>query len=167
MSGHGDSGSAAQHVRATFASPEQMQDAISKLNLSGFDRADLSLPPDGSAAASVAPQAASTEEDARQLRTLGASTAASVAAIAAAGITVATGGAAIPVIAAAALAGGAAGGTVFAAQGAANNATQEGREQQADAGTLMLTVRATTAAKQADAETILRAAGATHIETTA
>lgn len=142
-----------------------MQDAIGKLNLSGFDRADLSLPTDDSAAAAVAPAPASTEEDARQLRTLGASTAASVGAIAAAGITVATGGAAIPVIAAAVLAGGAAGGAAFAAQGAVNTATQEGREQQAAAGTLILAIRAATPGKRADAEAILRAAGATHIET--
>ena len=31
-------------VRATFATPEAMQDAVSRLEMSGFDRADLSLP---------------------------------------------------------------------------------------------------------------------------
>ena len=167
MSGQGDSGNAGGQVRATFASSDQMQDAISKLNLSGFDRADLSVLSDESPAAAVAPESPSTEEDARQVRTLGASTAASVGAMAAAGITVATGGAAIPVIAAAVLAGGAAGGVAFAAQGAANQATQQGREQQAAAGNLVLSVRAATPGKQADAQTILRTAGGTHIQTIA
>jgi len=31
-------------VRATFSNPEAMQDAVTRLEMSGFDRADLSLP---------------------------------------------------------------------------------------------------------------------------
>jgi hypothetical protein len=85
--------------------------------------------------------------------------------MAAAGITVATGGAAAPAIAAAVVAGGAAGGSVFAVHGAADHAEQTDREGRAASGHLVLAVRAVTAAKRSAAEAILRASGATGIET--
>jgi len=89
-----------QQVRATFASPDQMQGAVSRLSVSGFDRADLTLPSPRLIQGAETPEAgakpASTEADARQARTLGASMGGAAAAIAAAGITVATGGAAAP-----------------------------------------------------------------------
>lgn len=155
-------------LRATFATSDQMQDAVSRLSVSGFDRADLSVPsqPSESEGASLATesQPASTEEDAQQMRTLGASTAATVAALAAAGVTVATGGAAAPVIAAAVAAGGAAGGGVLAAQSAVNHAEQSSRDVRAEHGALVLTVIAPTAAKQAEAEALLHASGARSVE---
>lgn len=160
-----------QEIRATFASSDQMQNAVSKLSVSGFDRADISLPSpglvDGTETPEAGTKAADTDTDAQQMRTLGASTAATVAAIAAAGITVATGGAAIPVIAAAVVAGGAAGGSVFAIHGAADKTEQNERDELAASGDLVLAVRTPTEAKRSEAEAILRAAGATHIETAA
>jgi hypothetical protein len=155
-------------VRATFASSDQMQDAISRLSLSGFDRADLSLPSPGLVHGTETPETgtkpASTEADARQARTLGASTAAAAAALAAAGITIATGGAAAPAVAAAVVAGGAAGGSVFAIHGTSDHMEQEDRDNRAASGNLVLAVRATTDTKRAEAEAILRTAGATNIE---
>ncbi len=160
-----------REIRATFASSDQMQDAVSKLSLSGFDRADLSLPSPGLVDGTETPEEgtkpASTPSDAQQMRTLGASTAATAAAIAAAGITVATGGAAIPVVAAAVVAGGAAGGSVFAMHGASEKMEQSDRDTLAADGELVLAVRVTTEARRAEAEGILRAAGATGIETAA
>jgi hypothetical protein len=157
-----------REVRATFASPDQMQDAVSRLSVSGFDRADLSLPSPGLVQGTETPEAgtkpASTESDARQARTLGASTAAAAAALAAAGVTIATGGAAAPAVAAAAVAGAAAGGSIFAVHGAADQTEQTDRENRAGHGELVLAVRVTTEAKQSEAEAILRAAGATNIE---
>src|ERR1700721_310101 len=139
-----------REVRATFVSASQMQDAVSRLSMSGFDRADLSLPSPGLAQGTQAPDAgtkpASTEADARQARTLGASTAGAAAALAAAGITIATGGAAAPVIAAAAIAGGAVGGSVFAVHGAADKHEQIDRDEKAASGNLVLVVRAATEA---------------------
>ncbi len=44
MNGSADSIAPLHEMRATFASAAQMQDAVSKLSRSGFDRADLSLP---------------------------------------------------------------------------------------------------------------------------
>ena len=76
---------AAWELQATFASPDQMQAAVSKLSMSGFDRADLSLPSPGLVEGTETPEAgtkpAATDADARQARTLGASTAAAAAAL--------------------------------------------------------------------------------------
>ncbi|MGE0226146.1 MAG: hypothetical protein AB7F35_13955 [Acetobacteraceae bacterium] len=156
-------------VSATFRSSDEMQHAISQLNLHGFDRADLSLPEPDPPPDRDTPEAGAmepdTEEDARQARVLHTSTAASMAALAAAGITVATGGAAAPAIAAAALAGGAAGGATYAASSAANSHEQEVREDRAAAGELILSARAPTPEKRNEAEAILRSAGGTNIQT--
>ena len=155
-------------MQATFANASQMQDAVSKLSMSGFDRADLSLPSpgliQGTETVEAGTKPASTEVDARQARTLGASTTGAAAALAAAGITIATGGAAAPVIAAAAIAGGAVGGSVFAVHGAADKHEQIDRDEKAASGNLVLAVRAATEAKRAEAEAILSDAGATEIE---
>jgi hypothetical protein len=164
-----DNAATPSEVRATFGSPEQMQDAVSKLSMSGFDRADLSLPSPGLIEGTETPESGTkavyTDEDARQGRTVGASTAASAAALAAAGITIATGGAAAPAVAAAVLAGGAAGGAVFAGHHTGDVAEQADREDRAKTGHLVLTVRAPTEAKRAEAEAILRSTGAASVET--
>jgi general stress protein YciG len=168
MNASADGFATLHEIHATFANANQMQDAVSKLSMSGFDRADLSLPSpehvEGMATPEAGAKPASTEADARQSRTLGASTAGAAAALAAAGITVATGGAAAPAIAAAALAGGAAGGSVFAVHGAANKAEQIDRDDKAASGNLVLSVRTASEAKRSEAESILRTAGATAIE---
>lgn len=148
-------------IRARFAGPEQMQDAVGRLSVSGFDRADLGVAEPNAIEGGTKP--ASTDADARQARTLGASTAASAAGMAAAGVVVASGGAALPAVAAAAAAGAAAGGAAFAGHKAADDAEQHDRDVKASAGELVLTVRSTSPAKTAQAETLLRAAGATDI----
>jgi hypothetical protein len=123
-------------VRATFATPDLMQNAITQLEMSGFDRADLSLPevnpPEEFATPEAGARPADTEEDARQARTLQTSAAAAIAAMAAGGAVIATGGAVAPAIAA--------------------------------AGTLVLSVRTPNEAKRGDAEVILRSAGATSVQ---
>jgi hypothetical protein len=168
MNGSADSIAPLHEMRATFASAAQMQDAVSKLSRSGFDRADLSLPSPELVQGNETPEAgtkpASTEADARQSRTLGASTAGAAAALAAAGITIATGGAAAPAIAAAAVAGGAAGGSVFGVHELANKVEQTERDDRAASGSLILSVRTPSEAKRSEAESILRGAGATSIE---
>jgi hypothetical protein len=157
-----------REVRANFPNSDQMQDAVSRLSMSGFDRADLSLPSPGLMQRTQTPEAgtkpASTDTDAQQGRVLGASTAAAAASIAAAGITIASGGAAAPAVAAAVVAGGAAGGTIFAAHRKADVVEQADRNDRASTGDLVLAVRAVTEAKRYQAEAILRGAGATDIE---
>jgi hypothetical protein len=156
-------------VTASFRSSHEMQQAISQLNLHGFDRADLSLPEQNPPSDRATPESgaleADTEEDARQARVLQSSTAASVAALAAVGITVATGGAAAPAIAAAVLAGGAVGGATFAVSSAANSHEQDVRDDRAATGDLVLSVRTPTSAKRVEAEAILRSAGGSNIQT--
>ena len=103
---------------------------------------------------------ADTEDDARQARTLHSSTAGAVAALAAAGVTVATGGAAAPAVAAALAAGVVAGGATYAVSTAANDQEQTELNARAAMGRLILSVRAPTAAKRAEAEAILHDTGA-------
>jgi hypothetical protein len=150
-------------VRARFADSAHMQEAISQLTMAGFDRADLSLPEVEPPAERSTPESGAevpdTDEDARQARTVHTSTAAAAAALAAAGITAATGGAALPAVVAAVAAGGLVGGGTYAASSAANAVTQNERDTRAEAGTLVLSVRAPTQAKRSRAEAILLAAG--------
>jgi hypothetical protein len=155
-------------VRATFGDPEAMQNAVYKLEMSGFDRADLSLPEVAPPADRATPESGATEvdteEDARQARTLHTSGAAGAVALAAAGVVVASGGAAVPAIAAALVGGGLAGGAAYALSSAANHDEQASRERKAVTGTLVLSVRTTSAEKRGEAEAIVRAAGATFVE---
>jgi hypothetical protein len=155
-------------VSATFQTSEAMQEAMNKLSLAGFDRADLSLPDKDAPVEQATPEAGAqtpdTPEDAQQARVVHTSTAASAAAIAAAGLTVATGGAALPVIAATVLAGAVVGGATFAVSTLANSTTQADRDRKAASGILVLSARAPTREKQAEAEAILRATGGTDIQ---
>ena len=154
-------------VRATFGDPDAMQNAVSQLEMSGFDRADLSLPEAKPPLAETTPEAGAkpvdTEEDARQARTLHTSGAAAAAGMAAAGVVIATGGAAAPAVAAAVLGGGLAGGAAYALSSVANRGEQEDREVKAATGRLILSVRTPDAEKRNEAEAILRAAGASEV----
>jgi len=146
-------------VCGEFGDRKALDAALSLLEGSDFQRADLSVRVAGEAATANPMR----EDDARNLRTLGTSAAAAGTALAAAGVVIATGGAALPAVAAAAAAGGLTG-----AAGAAlgNAATPDGaaRPQQEAAGRgAVLVVSATNAAKQEKAATLLRQAGATQI----
>lgn len=154
-------------VRGTFASDSALQDAISRLTLVGFDRADISLPDATPTSVDATPEQGAknpnTEDDSRQTRTLHASMAASVGAMAAAGVVIATGGAALPAVAAA-VAGGVALGAVTEGITGATNAAQHGsREEAASRGELLLSVRLRDHAQHTAAETAMRDAGATDI----
>lgn len=162
-------GSRLREVRARFSDPANMQAAVGELLISGFDRAALTLPASGYSIDETIQEAgakpAATQEDARQMRTLGSSTAGAAAALAAAGITIATGGAAAPAVAAAIVAGGVAGGATFAAAGSAAKAEQDVRDDQAATGGLVLSVRTITADQVAKAREIVARGGATNVET--
>jgi hypothetical protein len=165
MADHIDTSTQQTDLVARFDDPARMQDAASRLTLAGFDRAALSVPENADGVAlDAAP--AYTDEDARQARTLGASTAGSVAAMAAAGITIATGGAAAPAVIAALAAGGVLGGATYVAHDVANSAEQHVRDDRAAHDSLILSVRAATPEQRAQAEQILHTAGALSVETT-
>lgn len=160
---------AVREVQGLFASAAGLEDAVARLTEAGFDHADLSLPEATPAAAQATPEqgaaAVMTETDLRQARTLGAGLAGSIGMAAAAGLTVATGGA-LAAAAAAGVAGGLGAGALAEAAGtAAETTANEGREQAARAGTLVLAARVTSAERQAKAETVMRQAGANRVAT--
>ncbi|HEY2616027.1 MAG TPA: hypothetical protein VGI78_01695 [Acetobacteraceae bacterium] len=159
---------ALHEVRATFRDADAMQRAVTQLEVSGFDRADLSLPEAMPPAKRATPEQGAkpvdTEEDARQTRTLHVSGAAAAMALAAAGVVVASGGAAVPAVAAALLGGGAAGGVAYTLSSASNADEQMDRERKAASGNLILSVRAPNPEKRAEAQLILRAAGGMELE---
>jgi len=156
-------------VIAVFRDPDAMQDAVARLETSGFDRADLSMPEIAPPPERATPEAGAkpvdTEEDACQARTLHTSGAAAVVGMAAAGAVIATGGAAAPAVAAALVGGGLAGGAAFALSSASNANEQIDRERRAASGELVLSVRAPSPEQRAEAAAILRAAGGTHLVT--
>jgi hypothetical protein len=154
-------------VRARFHDADAMDQAVASLEMSGFDRADLSLPDAMPLRTDDTPDAGAkpvdTEEDARQARTLHTSAAASLAGMAAAGVVIATGGAAAPAVAAAAAGAGLAGSVAYGLSSAANRDEQVDRNRRASAGELILSVHAASAAKREQAKAILREAGGTEL----
>ena len=157
-----------QEVRGTFPSDQAIQDAISRLEMAGFDRAAISLPDADPLPAQATPEQGAenpeAEDDSRQSRTLHTSMAASVGALAAAGAVVATGGLALPAVAAA-IAGGV--GLGAAAEGiskASDKLQHDTREEAAARGELLLSVHLRDPAKQGIAEQAMREAGASQVE---
>ena len=157
-----------EEVQGIFPSDAALQDALGRLRMVGFDHADLSLPTTHPAASDATPNQGAadplTEDDARQTRTLGTSMAGTIGAFAAAGATVATGGAAGLVIAAAAAVGAGSALAANAVGTAAKNSQEDTRNEAAEAGQLVLAVHAPTPEKRADAERIMKEAGATSVE---
>jgi hypothetical protein len=155
-----------EEVRGFFPSDAALQDAISRLSMAGFDRADISIPvpvPPSEATPDQGAEAPHTEDDDRQMRTLHASLAGSAAALLAAGVVVGTGGAAAPAVAAAAAAGLAAGGIAHTMSRGADATQHDERQAAAARGELVLSVRVPDSAKRSEAEAAMRATGATRI----
>ena len=154
-------------VVALFSDDAHLEGAVGKLELAGFDRADISLPVANPTAEEVTPETGATplntDSDRRQARTLGTSMAASAAAMAAAGITIATGGAAAVGIAAAAIAGGATAAAANAIGQGREGITRANREIAAESGELILSVRVTSAERRNAAESAMREAGGERI----
>ena len=154
-------------VQGIFPSDAAMEEAIAKLTLAGFDRADFSLPTTNPTTGESTPEQGAatpmTDTDIRQARTMGTGMAGTIGAMAAAGATIATGGVAGVAIAAAAAVGIGSALTANAIGTAAKTAQAEGHEADALAGKLVLSVHVATADKQSNAEQIMRAAGATKV----
>ena len=159
---------AVDEVRGVFPSDAALQDAIARLELVGFDRADLSIPGVSPETHEATPEASAdnpnTETDTRQSRTLHTSLAASAGALAAAGAVIATGGAAAPAVAAAVAGGVGLGAAAQGATQAADRIQHQDREEAAARGTLMLAVRLRRPDQRGVAEAALREAGATEVE---
>ena len=157
-----------REVQAVFASDAALQEGIAKLQLAGFDRAEISLPHAAPLAADATPELGAatptTTEDNNQMRTMGTSMAGATAALAAAGVTIATGGAAAVAIAAAAAIGAAGAGLAHSANRAVDEAQHEQRQGQAERGELVLSVLARDAGRQDAAVAALRSAGAERVQ---
>jgi hypothetical protein len=157
----------APQVCGEFHSKEALQEALSRLEGSRFQRADLSVRVPGREEEGPYPSSENPvrEDDTRNLRQLGVGLGTYAAAAVAAGVTVATGGAALPAVAAAAAAGGlaaAAGESI--GQAAAPNAetSQQQAAEHGEAGAVLM-VHAASPELRARAEEILRASGATRV----
>lgn len=161
-----DDAAKAPQVCGEFHGKEPMEEAIMRLTGSVFDRSQISVRVPGREDAGTYSSRENPvqEDDARNLRTLGTSTAGAALGMAAAGVVIATGGAALPAVAAAAAAGGA---TVAAGELAGAAATPGGKTEQqhaADAGKgVVVMVSADTPERQRKAEEILQGAGATRV----
>jgi hypothetical protein len=163
--GEGSGPPAAPQVCGEFHDHAKLDEALSRLEGSLFQRADLSVrvPGRADAASYASDEEPMREDEVRNLRQLGIGIGTYAAAALAAGVTVATGGAALPAVAAAAAAGGAAAAAGSAiGQGAAPGG-ETPQHQAADLSGVVLMVHAETPEKQAKAEEILRAAGATRV----
>ncbi len=155
----------AQELQGRFPTDAALQDAISRLTLLGFDRADFSIPdPDDIDATPESANAAPSTIDNTQLRTM-ASGITGTAAGMAVGAAVATAGLAAPLVAA--VAGVSALGAAAATTGIGVTADQAGasaRDAQGAAGKLILAVRIHDAATLESAEAAMRDAGASGVE---
>lgn len=157
---------AAPQVCGEFNDKDQLDTALSLLEGSSFQRADLSVRYPGNAEPGRAESTAEEpmrEDEARNLRQLGAGVATAAVAMAAAGGVVASGGALLPAIAAAAASGGA---TLAATElvGAAQAPDGEtSMHQAAETTGVVLLVHAETPEKQARAKAIMADSGATRV----
>lgn len=155
----------APQVCGEFQSQDRLDEAMSRLEGSLFQRADLSLrrPGQEDATPDAGKETPARPDDVQNLRQLGVGIGSFVAGAAAAGAVVATGGAALPAVGAAAAAVGAtavAGETL--GQAAAPKAQNE-MNRAADEGGVVLMVHADTPEKQAKAEELLQACGAARV----
>ncbi len=146
-----------------FRDDAGLEEAVSRLTLAGFDRAELSLPladiPSHQATPDAGATAVFSDVDRRQMRTLGTGIAGAAGALAAAGVTIATGGAAVAALAAAAIGGGATAAVTNALGQGAEGLTRVQREQAGAAGELKLAVRTCTTERAQQAEEAILAAG--------
>ena len=152
-------GDTIDEVQGIFPNDDTLQAAMKRLLGNGFDRAQLSLPHTSPSSATATPNQGAenptSEEDRRQIRTLGASTL---------GVGAAMAGGARRGGGAAAIAGLAAGGAVEGATSASAASEHSDREAAAQAGQLVLSANVADPEKRRRAETIMRECGATRVE---
>ena len=163
--GAASSSSNAPQVCGEFHSRDRLDEAMSRLEGSLFQRADLSLrrPGQEDSTPDSAKETPARQDDVQNVRQLAVGMGGFVAAAAAAGAVVATGGAALPAVGAAAAALGA---TQVAGEAVGQAAAPEAQTellQAADQGGVVLMVHADTAERQDKAEELMRACGATKV----
>lgn len=155
-------------VFGLFPTSASLDAAIKKLETSGFDRADLSLPeidpPPDRDTPELSAEPADTDTDAQQARVVQSTTGGAFAAmIAATAAAAATGGAMVAVAGAAVGAGLVVGAAVNAISNYTSSEEQLERDRRAAAGRLVMSVRAPDVERHMRAIDILRATGATRV----
>ena len=156
---------AVYEVQGHFPSDAALQDALSRLNAAGYDRAQLSLPDEqGTGTPSEGAENPTDSVDKTQLRTMGTSMAAYAGAVVAGGATLATGGLAGVAIAAAAAVGIGTGLTANAAGNAADAADVARHDEMGARGALVLAVRTTTTEEVEQATALMTQSGATDVQ---
>jgi hypothetical protein len=163
--GAASSSSHAPQVCGEFHSRDRLDEAMSKLEGSLFQRADLSLRKvgQGDSTPDSAQETPARQDDVQNVRQLAVGMGGFVAAAATAGAVVATGGAALPAVGAAAAALGA---TQVAGEAVGQTAAPEAQAEihrAADEGGVVLMVHADTPERQAKAEELMQACGATKV----
>ena len=163
--GAASSSSNAPQVCGEFHSRDRLDEAMSRLEGSLFARADLSLRRLGQedSTPDAAKETPVRQDDVQNVRQLAVGMGGFVAAAAAAGAVVATGGAALPAVGAAAAALGA---TQAAGEVVGQTAAPEAQTellQAVDQGGVVLMVHADTPERQAKAEELMQACGATRV----
>lgn len=155
-----------EEVQGYFPDNATLQNALTRLNGAGFDRAQLSLPEEQQSGATPTEGAENPTDfvDKAQLRTLGTGMAAYAGATAAAGVTLATGGLAGVAIAAAAAVGLGTGLAANAGGQAAEAVATAENDQKGAEGRLILAVRTSTPDDVARATALLQQAGATKVQ---
>ena len=159
-------GETVYEVQGHFPDDAALQDALTRLQAAGYDRAQLSLPDEQETAATTPTEGAGNPTDLvdkTQLRTMGTSMAAYAGAVAAGGATLATGGLAGVAIAAAAAVGIGAGLTANATGNAVDAADARHHDEMGAQGRLLLAVRTATAQDVDRATALMTQAGATDV----
>ena len=155
-------------VQGRFPNNATLQDALGRLTIAGYDRADFSLPDEQAATMPTPNETAENptdEIDKAQLRTMGTSMAGFAGAATAGGVVLATGGLAA-VAAAAAAAVGLGAGAVAGATGLAVDRNQEAEHDRRGAeGRLILAVRARNEEKATEITALMQQAGGTDVRT--
>lgn len=170
--------SPALEIVGILPSPEALEDAVSAITSSGWDRSELSLVAqhhllgdealaEGSRRAGDDPeterQSVVTEPDIRQARTLAAGMAGVVGAFVASGATILTGGTAFAAVVGAAVLGGGAAAIVEGVGGAVGQHREDFLRQQLNGGGILLWVKLHEPGEEAKARGILERHGATDI----
>ena len=165
-------------IVGTLPSAEALEEAISALTSSGWDRSELSLlgqhsllgeEPIEAEAREIADdpgadhQAVVSDTDVRQGRTLAAGMAGVVAAFVASGATVLTGGTALAAVVGAAVAGGGAAAVVEGIAGVAGKGRDDFMDEQLKQGGILLWAVLRTPEEEAKAREILTRHGATDV----
>ena len=155
-------------VQGRFPTDDAMQDALGRLTIAGYDRADFSLPDDQADTASSTPTEGAENPidhiDQVQMRTMGTGMAGYAGAVAAAGATLATGGAAAVAIAAAAAVGAGSALVANAAGHTADKLAIDERNRKGAEGRLILAVRTRSEAQVAEVTNLMQQSGATAVE---